>query len=138
MKHSPVWVFDTKVLVSGLLNPQGPPGRLLDALLRGDLLLAWDDRIMEEYREVLQRKKFGFHAGEVSALLDEFSFHQQVNPKPWQGMSLPDPSDLPFVEVAASLNDPVLVTGNGKHFPLDRSEGIRILSPQAAWHELVR
>ena len=137
MKSSPVWVFDTNVIISGLLNAQGPPGRLLDALLRGDVVLAWDDRIAAEYREVLLRKKIGFDPGQVSALLDEFSFHVQVNPKPWKGKELPDPWDLPFLEVALALDEPVLVTGNIKHFPSDLCMGVRVLSPQEAWKELM-
>ena len=33
VSDAPVWVLDTNVLVSGLLSPFGPPGRLVDALL---------------------------------------------------------------------------------------------------------
>ena len=54
----PIWVLDTNVLVSGLLNPSGHPGRLIDAVLSGHLLLAIDDRIFAEYSKVLKRLKF--------------------------------------------------------------------------------
>ena len=59
MAEVPVWVLDTNVLVSGLLSPFGPPGRLVDALLARRLRLAFDDRIELEYREVLARSRFG-------------------------------------------------------------------------------
>ena len=52
MDDPPVWVVDTNVLVSGLLSPFGPPGRLVDALQAGGLKLATDDRIEAEYRDV--------------------------------------------------------------------------------------
>ncbi len=42
----------TNLLVSGLLSPFGPPGRLVDALQAGGLKLATDDRIEAEYRDV--------------------------------------------------------------------------------------
>ncbi len=49
-------VADTNVLVSALLNPHGSPARVLDAILAGAHTLAIDDRILDEYREVLSRK----------------------------------------------------------------------------------
>ena len=53
MDDLPVWVVDTNVLVSGLLSPFGPPGRIVDLLQAGGLRLAADDRIEAEYRDVL-------------------------------------------------------------------------------------
>ena len=48
----PVWVLDTNVLVSGLLNPSGHPGRFLNAVPSGHLIMALDDRIHAEYSAV--------------------------------------------------------------------------------------
>ena len=53
-------VVDTNVIVSGILNPHGPPGRVVDALLSGNNSALHDDRILSEYREVLLRPTFGF------------------------------------------------------------------------------
>ena len=53
-------VLDTNVLVSGLLNPDGAPGRLLDLILGGRLQILYDDRILGEYSDVLARPQFGF------------------------------------------------------------------------------
>jgi len=135
MKPPPVWVFDANVIISEPLNAQGPPGRIIEALLRGDVVLAWDNRILAEYREVLLREKFSFKPGQVAGLLDEFSFHEQVNSKPWKGKVSPDPWETPFLESAHPLDEPVLVIGNTKHFPSDPCTGIRILYPQYAWNE---
>jgi predicted nucleic acid-binding protein len=41
-------VLDTNVLVSGLLSPHGPPGRIFDLLLGGKLTLVFDDRLLAE------------------------------------------------------------------------------------------
>lgn len=66
MDDAPVWVIDTNVLVSGLLSPFGPPGRLVDALQTRRLQLAVDDRIEVEYRDVLARSRLALHpAGEM-------------------------------------------------------------------------
>ena len=48
-------VLDTNVLVSGLLNPNGTPGRILDLILGRYLTLLYDDRIIGEYSDVLAR-----------------------------------------------------------------------------------
>ena len=65
---APVWVFDTNVLVSGLLSPAAPPGRLLDVLLARRLRLAVDDRVELEYREVLARPRLGIESGPARGL----------------------------------------------------------------------
>lgn len=53
MDEAPTWVFDTNVVVSGLLSPLGPPGRLIDMVLARQLRMTLDERIEAEYREVL-------------------------------------------------------------------------------------
>ena len=51
----------------GLLNPHGPPGRILDLVLAGKLRLLLDDRVVDEYREVLLRPRFDFDPADVAA-----------------------------------------------------------------------
>ena len=57
-------VVDTNALVSGLINAQGGPGRIVD-LLRVDVLqVVVDDRILAEYRDVwLARPSAGTSPG---------------------------------------------------------------------------
>jgi predicted nucleic acid-binding protein len=43
-----------------------------------------------------------------------------------------DPDDTPFLEVAASTSDKVLVTGNGKHFPRPARHGVAVFSLREA------
>ncbi|PYQ32664.1 MAG: putative toxin-antitoxin system toxin component, PIN family, partial [Acidobacteria bacterium] len=63
-------VLDTNVIVSGLLNPEGNPGRIVDLVLAGEVTLLVDDRILGEYRTVLRRRKFGFDPADISDFLD--------------------------------------------------------------------
>ena len=134
----PIWVLDTNVLVSGLLNPSGPPGRLLDAIVSGHLLLALDDRIFAEYRDVLKSPKFKFLSSDVRDFLAFFQQQHWINAHPVNVKELPDLSDVPFAEVALSQDQPVLVTGNPRHFPKTKLKGLRVLSPQQAWTQLVQ
>lgn len=109
-------VIDTNVVVSGVLNPHGPPGRIVNALLSETLTVLHDDRILSEYREVLLRPAFGFSRSDVEALLDFVeSAGEHVSAEPLS-LVLPDPDDLPFLEGAASGGADALITGNIRHF----------------------
>src|SRR5204863_1680233 len=93
-------VVDTNVLVSGLLSPHGPPGRIVDGIVAEDLRVLFDDRILDEYREVLLRPKFGFGPRDIDDVMDQIvSAGEQVSAPPVD-VELPDPDDLPFLEVA--------------------------------------
>jgi uncharacterized protein len=109
-------VIDTNVLVSGIINPHGAPGRLLDAVLARALLVLHDDRIMDEYRQVLRRPAFHFAQGSIDSLLDFIETCGEHVSTREIGVVLPDPTDLPFLEVAVLGNADALITGNLKHF----------------------
>ena len=123
-------VLDTNVVVSGLLNSFGAPGRVLDLALAGELTVAYDDRVLSEWREVLQREKFGFSPADVGSLLAFFEEEGlRVAPSPL-GVELPDPDDLPFLEVAREAGA-TLVTGNLKHYPPESRRGVEAMGPAA-------
>ena len=125
-------VLDTNVLVSALLSPHGPPARLLDLILAGKVRLLVDDRILDEYREVLLRPRFGFDPDDVATLLSFFETAAErvlAGPPP---LVLSDPDDLPFAETAVAGNADALVTGNPRHFPGSRlPRGLRVATPTA-------
>lgn len=132
------WVLDTNVIVSGLLSPAGPPGRLLDAALAGTLRLVYDDRIAGEYREVLERPALRIDAGSRDAFLAVLSLHELVVVPPWTGPSPPDPDDQMFLEAVMFADDRTLVTGNSRHFPPEVRGEITVLDPRRAWERFVR
>ena len=51
-------VIDTNVLVSALLRWDSLPGAVMEQALMGGIIPVLSDEIIEEYREVLARKKF--------------------------------------------------------------------------------
>lgn len=122
-------VVDTNVLVSAFLSPLGNPKKVLDLILLGEAFLLYDERIFSEYREVLKRQELGLPQKEVEEV---FSFLLQegelVIPKPLP-FKLPDPDDLPFLEVAVAGQAQFLITGNRKHFPKQPVHAIPILTP---------
>ncbi len=124
-------VVDTNILVSGLLNPRGAPGRIVDLVLGGHVSMIVDDRILAEYHDVLKRGRFGFDAKDVDTLLafiDATATHVHGAPL---GERLPDKDDEPFLEAAIAGEADALVTGNVRHFPARLTQGVRVLSPAA-------
>ncbi|HSH37309.1 MAG TPA: putative toxin-antitoxin system toxin component, PIN family [Chthoniobacterales bacterium] len=136
MTTVPSWVLDTNVLVSGLLNSDGPPGRLIDAVLAGALRITYDDRIEREYRRVLARPKFAIPDDLREAILGELKNQDAVVAVGRTGRALPDPDDLPFLEAAYQATDQVLGTGNRKHYPARLRRGVLVLTPADAWQRL--
>lgn len=121
--------MDTNVLVSGLLSPFNAPGEIVRMTSAGMLEVCYDARIFSEYREVLLRAEFSFGEDSVEALLELIrAAGQSVVGRPLR-KRLPDPSDEVFLEVAIAGNVERLVTGNLKHFPADRREGVKVVSP---------
>jgi uncharacterized protein len=122
-------VLDTNVIVSGLLNPEGTPGRVVDLFLAGEVTLLVDDRILAEYRAVLPRPKFGFEPADISDFLDLVEAEAERVAAPPLRVALKDEADRPFLEVAVASGADFLVTGNVRHFtarPLGES---RLASP---------
>ena len=123
-------VLDTNVIVSGFLNPAGPPGTLVRLAAEGVLSLCHDARILTEYREVLLRPKFGFSAAMVDPFLEQIEADGFLASAVPLARPLPDPDDESFLEVAVAASAP-LVTGNIRHFPVASRAGTEVLSPAA-------
>jgi putative PIN family toxin of toxin-antitoxin system len=133
-------VLGTNILVSALLSPFGPPARVLDLALTGEISPTYDDRILAEYREVLARPKFKFATGDVAdtlIYLESEGLPVIARPLP---VILSDADDLPFLEGAAEA-DAVLITGNIEHYPKSMRGPILVLSPAEflqMWHRSPR
>ena len=114
-----ILVLDTNVLVSALWTPSGNASLVLSRVLGGSLQLCYDNRILEEYWDVLCRPRFHFPRDLVKTLLgyiESSGIAVLANPLP--DLLLSDEDDRPFYEVAKTCQAP-LVTGNLRHFPDD-------------------
>ena len=122
-------VLDTNVLISGLLKPYSKAAALLRLVTDGTIQLAYDLRLLSEYRDVLNRSKFNFAKEDVEPFLEQIEEEGLlVSVKPLK-FHLPDPDDEPFLEVALAGAAKAIVTGNKRHFPKEAYEEVRILSP---------
>ena len=130
-------VLDTNVVVSGILKPFSKAASILRLVADGTIQLAYDLRILLEYRDVLNRPKYNFAKEDVDAFLaqiEEEGFLVSIKPLE---VHLPDADDEPFLEVALSGKVEAIVTGNKRHFPRRKYGGVRILSP-AEFPELLK
>lgn len=114
-------VIDTNVLISALLskNESAATVRVLDAVFEGKIIPLYHKDILNEYAEVLHRKKFRLQEEVIQVVLGAIrEYGIEVFPQP-TGTILIDMDDLIFYEVAMEKrdDDAYLVTGNQKHYP---------------------
>jgi putative PIN family toxin of toxin-antitoxin system len=124
-------VLDTSVLVSGILSPNGPPAAVLRALLTERVRLRFDERVVSEYRDVLTRTKFSFDRDLVEELIGFLEAAGSPTLASPLALTLPDPWDQMFIEVAVASRADFLVSGNLKHFPEKARAGVKVISPRA-------
>ncbi len=110
-------VLDTNVLLSALLTPNRKASAILDKILNGNIEIYYNENIINEYKEILSRKKFGIPKAQISAIISFirmkgiYVFDYTESNKPFEDMS-----DKIFYDIAIS-KDSILATGNLIHFP---------------------
>lgn len=113
-------VIDTNVLVSAALKWDSVPGSIIDLAFNDVIIPLLNQKIIDEYQEVLIRPKFHLTKKIVGDIIDEIKSHGIfVNEKHIQ-IEMPDPKDRVFYEVTMEerkSEDAYLITGNIKHFP---------------------
>lgn len=116
-------VIDTNVIVSALLKWNSVPGVVLQAVFNGFVVPVFNDEILNEYRNILNRPKFGFSSELISETISQIeSLGVMENALETVAEAMPDPKDIVFYSIALSHGKTAethLVTGNVKHFPVN-------------------
>ena len=112
-------VIDTNVIVSAYItkNLMAATSRVWAAVLQGKIVPVYNDEIIDEYAEVLCRKKFDIPEHLVKWAIDRIMMNGIHGERIPSKEDFPDSKDVVFYEVALSQEDTFLVTGNKKHFP---------------------
>lgn len=123
-------VLDTNVLISGMLNPSGPPGQIIDFMRSDVLQLVVDDRILAEYIDVLRRDYFlkYYTESDREDIIEYLSKNTHYSSSSVVVHDMPDKGSAPFIEMAITEDVP-LITGNIKHFPQQLRKGCTVISP---------
>ncbi|MCY3839357.1 MAG: putative toxin-antitoxin system toxin component, PIN family [Gammaproteobacteria bacterium] len=124
-------VLDTNVMVSALLSPHGPPAAILRSVLAEQVMLAYDARILTEYRDVLTRGRLRLDQDRVDGVLGFVETYGELVVAEPLVLDLPHMADAMFVEVAVAGRVDGLVTGNLRHFPAESVGSVRVISPRS-------
>lgn len=126
-------VCDTNVLIQASISAQGPANAVISLVLLGKLTLLAEERIWDEYLDVLTRKRFTFARSSVDHLLRNLRRRAEVvTPLPLskeQRKRLPDPTDIPFLEAALGGRAGALISSNLKDFPAAACGNMIVLPP---------
>jgi putative PIN family toxin of toxin-antitoxin system len=115
--RKPRLVLDTNVVVSAHLSSQGFERFVFDLAVGSRALLYTSDAIVQEYKAVLMRPKFGLPP---ALLAESFRLIEQVAVRVAPAARVEaaaDPDDDKFLECAQAARADFLVTGNKRHFP---------------------
>jgi uncharacterized protein len=123
-------VLDTNVVVSGLMSETGKPGKIIDLALENRFQVAYDDRILSEYEDVLARPELRIRPARARAIIAHIELTgQQIDSGALPLEGFQDPDDLPFAEVFITAKAQALVTGNLRHFSPLVERGFAVCSP---------
>ena len=123
-------VLDTNVVVSGLLNESGNPGKVIDLVLENRFQVAYDNRILGEYEDVLPCPELCIRpvrARVVIAFIELTGLYIDAVAMSADGFQYLD--DLPLAEVFITANAQALVTSNLRHFSFLVERGLVVYNP---------
>jgi putative PIN family toxin of toxin-antitoxin system len=123
MEHSCYVVIDTNVLVSTLItrNEESPTVKILQLLAESKIVPVYSTEIVDEYKNVLRRPKFHLLENIIDSVVNDIKNHGiEITKIPEVKEKMTDPKDVVFyaVTLAVQKENVLLVTGNGKHFPV--------------------
>jgi predicted nucleic acid-binding protein len=91
----------------------------------------YDRRMLREYDAVLRRPRFHLTAEIVDAIMDNVRLHGELITANSLSLTLPDTTDLPFLEVAIAGTAQYLVTGNTKDYiPVQGTHTMKVIPPR--------
>lgn len=113
-------VIDTNVIVSALfaISGQSNPATVIRKVIDGTITPIYNEEILREYEEVLNRNKFPFRKDDIDLIINTVQeYGIEISERQISDENFVDKKDIVFYEVALSKEDSFLVTGNLKHFP---------------------
>ncbi|MDD3653998.1 MAG: putative toxin-antitoxin system toxin component, PIN family [Desulfotomaculaceae bacterium] len=127
-------VVDTNVVISGLLVPSGPPGKVVDLWVENKFAVIVCRALIEEYFNVLLRPKFKkagtiIERQELLTGLLELENSIFVYPKTSFDVIRDDPDDNRILECAVEGEAQYIISGDEHLLALKEFQGIPIVLP---------
>lgn len=130
-------VLDANVVVSALIRPEGPAGRILERVARGaGVSIVLSPAMLDEYRRSLAypkvRKYVKLPAPEVDAWVDALALLADIVPgERAVAVVAADPDDDKYLSAALEGRAPYVVSGDRHLLDVGVYEGVRIVTPRA-------
>ena len=119
-------ILDTNVIVSALLTPSGLSAKILNLILNGSITIVYDNKIMIEYVEILNRKQLKINKLHVDLVINYISMEGEFRIANPLNVIFIDEDDKMFYELFKTGRIDYLITGNIKHFPKEK----KIVTPR--------
>ena len=128
-------VLDTNVVVSALIRPGGPPGRILDRLVDGDFVLVLSPAMLDELGRTVRQPGVRKYVRLSDDELDSRLAQLETLADPVEGtlaltVALRDPDDLMVLVTAVEGRADYIVTGDADLLTLGACEGVAIVTPR--------
>lgn len=129
-------ILDTNVVISGLLIPDGPPGKIVDLWVENRLKVVVCQALIKEYFDVLlppKFKKLGTIIERQNLLMELLEMENSifVFPKTRLDIIKSDPEDNRVLECAVEGEVQYIISGDDHLLALKEFQGIVIVSPAA-------
>jgi uncharacterized protein len=122
-------VFDTNIYISGILF-KGNPRKLLDMAIKGKIRLYVSPEIIDELKDVLARKKFGFAHYSIQSIINEIeAISALLSPAQKYSVISRDLDDNIIIDCAVEANADYIVTGDNDLLSLKLFQKIKIVNP---------
>lgn len=128
-------LYDTTILVSGIVARADPLARVLDVVISGQVELVTSGYILEELRRTLETKPYFIER--VSPLERETYLTRieqvaiVVTPQGIVSGVVADPADDPILDAAVSARVDYLVTGDKRLLAVKEHDGVKIVTARA-------
>lgn len=127
---------DTNVWLAGRFG-KGLCTELLDMLVRTDVEILVDERVLDEFYRI-GKHKFGMD--EYKATRASIFFHQYtriLTASSYQAPGIPDPDDAWIIAAALDAHADLFVTGDKALLALGVMEQMPIIDPRTAYNQLL-
>ena len=109
-------VLDTNIILSAVLNDNGYPYKIFDAVLEKEIKMYISEEIIDEYKDVLSRDYFSISKEKVGRTINIIRKLGEMLIPDTSDFPMKDESDRIFFDAAQNIGA-WLITGNIKHYP---------------------
>ncbi len=123
-------VLDTNVFISGIVFG-GYSREILEAIIEGKIILFISENIINEVKDVLQRKKFNFSLSITRQIINEIdAISEFIIPRKSHHVVMRDPDDNIIIDCAVEAKADYIITGDEDILVLKNFKDIKIVNPR--------